>query len=82
MRNLVEPPSSMYCKVCEGELRFKRIDPVNSFFDIEVAIFVCVRCGREHSHRMIHDPYIARAARRMPPSMLRQPGGSGSGSYQ
>ena len=78
MRNLVEPPSSIYCKLCDGELRFKRIEPDDPVFDIEVAIFVCAKCGHEHSRRMIHDPYIAHTARSMPPSMLGQPGGPGS----
>ena len=81
MRNLVEPPSSIYCKLCDGELRFKRIEPDDPVFDIEVAIFVCAKCGHEHSRRMIHDPYIAHTARSMPPSMLGQPGGSGSSRY-
>jgi len=75
MRNLVEPPSSLRCKICAGELRFKRIEPVDTVLDIEVAIFVCAKCGHEHSRQRIYDRYVARAVRSMPPSMLGQPGG-------
>jgi hypothetical protein len=81
MRNLVQPPPSMHCELCDGELRFKRIEPDDPVFDMEVEIFVCSKCGRVHSRRMIYDPYIAYAARSMPPSMLGQPGGSGSSRY-
>ena len=81
MRNLVEPPSSMHCKLCDGELRFKRIERDDPVFEMEVEIFVCSKCGRVHSRRMIYDPYTAHAARSMPPSMLGQPGGSGSSRY-
>ena len=81
MRNLVEPPPSMHCKLCDGELRFKRIEPDDPVFYMEVEIFVCLKCGHVHSRRMIYDPYTAHAARSMPPSMLGQPGGSGSSRY-
>ena len=56
MRNLVEPPSSLHCELCHGELRFKRIEPDDSVFDIAVEIFVCVECGRAHSRRMNSRP--------------------------
>ena len=82
MRNLVEPPSSLHCKLCDGELRFKPIAPDDPVFDMEVEIFVCVKCGHVRSRRMICDPYAAHAARSMPPSMLGQPGGSGSSRYR
>ena len=65
MRNLVEPPSSLHCELCHGELRFKRIEPDDPVFDIAVEIFVCVKCGRAHSRRMIHDPYAAHIASRL-----------------
>jgi hypothetical protein len=81
MRNLVEPPPSLHCELCHGELRFKRIEPDDSVFDIEVEIFVCVKCGRVHSHRMIHNPYAAHTARSMPRGKVDQPGGAGSDRY-
>ena len=40
MRNLVQPPPSMHCELCDGELRFKRIEPDDPAFDMEVEIFV------------------------------------------
>ena len=64
MRSLVEPPPSLHCELCHGELRFERIEPDDPAFDREVEIFVCVECGRVHSRRMIHDPYAAHTARR------------------
>ena len=63
MRNLVEPLPSMRCQDCNGELLFKRIEPNDPAFDIEVQIFVCAKCGREHSQRLIQEPYAAHTAR-------------------
>ena len=40
MRNLVDPPPSLHCELCHGELRFKRIEPDDPVFDIVVEIFV------------------------------------------
>ena len=55
MRNLVQPPASMRCHNCDGELRFKLIEPGNPDLDMDVQIFVCANCGREHSGAVIHD---------------------------
>ena len=63
MRNLVQPLPSMHCEHCDGELLFKRIEPDDPAFDIEVQIFVCAKCGREHSRKLIHEPYTAHTAR-------------------
>jgi len=49
MRNLIQPPPSMHCELCDGELRFKRIEPDDPAFDMEVEIFVCSKCGHVHS---------------------------------
>jgi hypothetical protein len=73
MRNLVEPLPSLHCEFCDGELRFKRIESDDPVFDIEVEIFVCVKCGRAHSRRMIHDPYAAHTARSMLSGKVDQP---------
>jgi hypothetical protein len=62
MRNLVQPPPSMHCELCRGELRFKSSDQDDLTFDMEVQIFVCAKCGHEHSRRLIHDPYVAHTA--------------------
>ena len=81
MRNLVQPPPSMHCEFCYGELRFKRIESADPDFDTEVEIFVCVKCGRAHPGRMIHDPYAAHTARSVPRGKVDQPGGAGSNRY-
>ena len=59
MRNLVQPLPCMHCDHCGGELLFKRIEPADPAFDIEVQIFVCAKCGREHSRQLIHERYTA-----------------------
>ena len=66
MRNLVEPLPSTHCEHCDGELLFNRIEiePDDPTFDIEVQIFVCAKCDREHSRRLIHEPYAAHTAKR------------------
>jgi hypothetical protein len=74
MRNLVEPPPSLRCELCHGELRFKRSEPDDPDFDRQVEIFVCVECGRVHSHRVTRNPYAAHTARRMPSGKVDQPG--------
>ena len=63
MRNLVQPLPSMHCEHCDGELLFKCIELDEPAFDIEVQIFVCAKCGREHSRKLIHEPYTAHTAR-------------------
>jgi DNA-directed RNA polymerase subunit RPC12/RpoP len=62
MRNLVEPLPSTHCERCGGELLFKKIETDDPALDLEVQIFVCARCGREHSRRLIHEPYTAHTA--------------------
>jgi ribosome-binding protein aMBF1 (putative translation factor) len=81
MRNLVQPPLSLRCELCGGELRFKWIEPADRVFDAKVEIFVCVKCGRAHSHRMPHDPYAARAARSSPRGKEDRPSGAGGDRY-
>ena len=81
MRNLVQPPPSLHCQVCDGELRFKRIESDDPGFETEVEIFVCVRCGHAHPSRMVHDPYAAHTARSMPRGNVDQSGGADSDRY-
>ena len=57
MRTLTQPPPSLRCKLCGGELRLKRIEPADPPFDVENEVFVCADCGHQHSYRVIHDPY-------------------------
>jgi len=62
MRNLVEPLPSTRCEHCDGVLLFERLERDDPAFDIEVQIFVCAKCGREHSRKLIHEPYTAHTA--------------------
>ena len=62
MRRLVEPPPSMQCDLCQGALLFKRIEPDVHVIEVDVAIYLCVNCGRERSRQVIHDPYTAHAS--------------------
>lgn len=63
MRNLVDPLPSTHCERCGGELLFKRIETDDPAFDIDVQIFVCAKCGREHSRKLIHERYSPHTAR-------------------
>ena len=78
MRSLVEPPPSLHCELCHGELRFKRSESDDPTFDRQVEIFVCVECGRVHSHRMIHNPYAPHTARSVPRGKDDEPDEAGS----
>ena len=66
MRRLVEPPPSLRCALCGGELLLRTIKPDDPTFDIEIQEFVCAKCGQEHSRKVIHDPYTAHTAEGMP----------------
>jgi hypothetical protein len=59
MRTLVPPPPTLHCDLCHGELRLKQIDTDGSVFDFDIETFVCVKCGHEKAHKVIHDPYAA-----------------------
>ena len=62
MRALVEPPPSCRCDFCGGELRLKQIESANRTFDLDIEIFVCVKCSREQLCTVSHDHNV----RRMP----------------
>jgi uncharacterized protein with PIN domain len=51
MRNLTQPPPSVRCERCNGELRFKGIEPDEPVFEREVEKYVCAKCGHAHSFR-------------------------------
>ncbi len=63
MRNLVQPLPSVHCEHCGGELLFKRVERYDQVLEIEVQVFVCAKCGREHSHEVIHNHYTAHTLR-------------------
>ena len=68
MRTLVQPPPSLHCTVCQGELRLKRIDPCGSVSEFETEILICIKCGHEHSYRVSHDRYTAHSRSDEPPA--------------
>lgn len=49
MRTLVQPPPSLSCGLCGGELRLKRIEPADPTLDLENEVFTCENCGHEQS---------------------------------
>lgn len=57
MRNLVEPPPSLHCDHCNGELQLKLIEPTNPVLEFDTEIFVCAKCGHQQSHVVPHDHY-------------------------
>jgi len=67
MRTLVQPPPSLYCDFCHGELRLKQTDQEDKpLLDLDIEIFVCVKCGHEKLYTVMHDPYVAHTASKMP----------------
>jgi DNA-directed RNA polymerase subunit RPC12/RpoP len=63
MRRLVEPLPTPKCKLCGGELFLKRVEPVNPPLEIDAQIYLCTKCGHEHSLTVTHDPYTAHGPR-------------------
>ena len=57
MRELVEPPPSLHCDLCGGELRLKLIAPEE--LDLDTELFICSKCGHEQSYRVRHDRFSA-----------------------
>ena len=58
MRTHVEPPPSLHCNHCSGELRVKGvIEPVSETLELGEEVFVCVKCGREQVCIVSHDNY-------------------------
>ena len=73
MRRLVDPPPSLHCEVCGGDLLLATIKPDDPGFDIEVQEFVCVKCGQKHSRKVMHDRYTGHGAEGMPPRRRQPP---------
>ena len=57
MRNLVQPPPSLHCDLCNGELRLKLIETTDKVLDLDAEMFVCAKCGHEQSYVVCHDHY-------------------------
>lgn len=53
----------MKCELCDGALLLNHVEPDATTFEIEVAMYVCAKCGHGQSRRAPHDPYTARVAR-------------------
>ena len=62
MRTLVDPPLSLRCGVCNGELRLKKIQQDTSPLKSDITTFVCAKCGRDKSYRASGDPHSAPGA--------------------
>jgi len=67
MRNLVQPPPSLHCELCKGELRYKRTDPEGPFLELESQVFVCIKCGHELAFTVRRDRYAAHSGSDKPP---------------
>jgi len=57
MRTLIQPPPSLCCDLCGGELRLKLIESADATFDLENEIFVCANCGHKQPYTVAHDRY-------------------------
>ena len=66
MRALVDPPPSLRCDLCNGELRLKKIEQDASPLESDVTTFVCAKCGHEKSYRVSRDPHSAPRAEAAP----------------
>jgi hypothetical protein len=71
MRPLVQPPPSVRCDFCHGELLLKQVDPAGGGLELDTEIFVCAKCGRERSRVVSHDRYAAHTASSKPPAKVR-----------
>jgi hypothetical protein len=69
MRNLIQPPVSLHCDLCNGELRLKVIDAADPTIGLDVQIFICVQCGHQQSYTVSHDHYSAPHRLRPRPSL-------------
>ena len=57
MRPLVQPPPSLRCKLCGGELQLKLIESADALFELENEVFVCANCGHQQSYTVTRDYY-------------------------
>ena len=70
MRTLVQPPPSLHCELCHGELLLKRIDPDGPFLEFDTEVFVCIKCSHEQSYRVSHNHYAAHHGSDEPPAKV------------
>ena len=67
MRALVDPPPSLRCDLCTGELRLKKIEQDTSPLESDITTFVCAKCGRVKLYRVGRARYSASRASKKPP---------------
>jgi hypothetical protein len=67
MRTLVDPPPSLRCDLCNGELRLKKIERDTSPLESDITTFVCAKCDRVKLYRVSRDPHSASRASMKPP---------------
>lgn len=60
MRKLIEPPPSLKCERCSGELRLKLIHAADPVQNADVEIFACAECDHEQLYRVNRDHYSPR----------------------
>ena len=59
MRPLVEPPPTLKCALCGGDLLLKQVDASVIDGKKDVELFVCTKCGHEQSFKVNHDQHSA-----------------------
>jgi hypothetical protein len=82
MRAHVDPPPSLRCDLCNGELRLKKIEQHTSPLESDATTFLCAKSGREKLYRASRDPHSAPRAEAAPAltataPTLEQTGGAG-----
>jgi uncharacterized protein with PIN domain len=57
MRAMVEPPPSSRCTLCGGDLRLKLVESADHILGRQKEIFLCAKCGHQHSYAVDSNPY-------------------------
>jgi len=55
MRKTVEPPPTIRCDRCGGQLTLKRVETAHSIFGANSNVFVCSNCGTERAFVVRND---------------------------
>jgi hypothetical protein len=57
MRRLIQPLPYTRCECCGCDLLLKCVEAEVVSLEIDIATYLCPKCGKEHLHRMPHDRY-------------------------